>query len=233
MSQLLDATQDRREQRSRLATKERERVRVKVEREAAAARQQRLDALAREGDRAWTRVIAHVDAKKTTEYDAATALLSDLRDVSGRDGQQDLFTAQLCDLRQRYANRPALLGRLDRAGLRPLTCQLPTSPVSGCEGADRRLCQNSVEIYLGGGECGGYALPGGLVEIVPLQVKPLQVGQVEKFVGQVGQAVPGQVEATQSSPSADAGEHVGRERTAVRAPTTDRDVLDRGKRHGE
>lgn len=41
-----------------------------------------------------------------------------------------------------------------------------------------------VENYLGGGKCGGYALPGGLVKVVPTQVEPLQVRQVEKFVGQ-------------------------------------------------
>lgn len=115
--QLLDAAQDRREQRARQAARQRERQRVKAEREAAAARQRRLDALAREGDRAWTRVTAHIDAKKATEYDAATALLCDLRDVSDRDGHRDVFTAHLRELRQRHANRPALLERLNRAGL--------------------------------------------------------------------------------------------------------------------
>ena len=118
VGQLLDAAQNRREQRARLAARERERQRAKAEREAAAARQRRLDALAREGDRAWTRVTAHIDAKKATEYDAATALLCDLRDVTNRDGHADVFTAHLRELRRRYANRPALLERLDRAGLK-------------------------------------------------------------------------------------------------------------------
>jgi hypothetical protein len=118
VGQLLDAAQDRREQRARLAARERERQRAKAEREAAAARQRRLDALAREGDSAWTRVTAHIDAKKATGYDAATALLCDLRDVTNRDNQGDVFTAHLRELRRRYANRPALLERLDRAGLK-------------------------------------------------------------------------------------------------------------------
>lgn len=118
VGQLLDAAQDRRDQRARLAARERERQRANAEREAAAARQRRLDALAREGHCAWTRVTAHIDAKRATEYDAATALLCDLRDVSDRDGHRDVFTAHLRELRRRYANRPALLERLDRAGLK-------------------------------------------------------------------------------------------------------------------
>ncbi len=118
VGQLLEAAQERREHRARLAAAERERRRAKQERDAAEARQRRLDALVREGDRAWTRVTAHIDAKKSAEYDAATALLCDLREVSDRDGHRDTFTAHLRELRQRYGNRPALLERLDRAGLK-------------------------------------------------------------------------------------------------------------------
>jgi hypothetical protein len=44
--------------------------------------------------------------------------LTDLREVAGRDGQQVPFAARVRELRQRYANRPALLERLDRAGLK-------------------------------------------------------------------------------------------------------------------
>jgi hypothetical protein len=115
VGQLRDAARERREGRSRLAAKERERQQAKAQREAAVARQHRLDDLAREGDRAWQRVIALVEAKKVREYDAAVVLLCDLRDLSDRDGHRATFTARLRELRQRYGNRPALLERLDRA----------------------------------------------------------------------------------------------------------------------
>ncbi len=116
--QLLEAAQDRREHRARVAAEERERQQAKAQREAAAARQRRLDDLAREGDRAWQRVTALVDAKKAKEYDAAVALLCDLRDLGDCDDNRDMFTARLRELKQRYANRPALLERLDRAGFK-------------------------------------------------------------------------------------------------------------------
>ncbi len=118
VGQLLEAAQVRREARARAAATERERQRAKAERGAAEARQRRLDSLAREGDRVWTRVTALIEARKANEYDEATALLTDLREVADRDGQRSPFTARVRELRQRYANRPALLERLDRAGLR-------------------------------------------------------------------------------------------------------------------
>jgi hypothetical protein len=118
VGQLLDAAQVRREARARAAKEEREHQRAKAEREAAAARRRRLDALGHEGDHAWTRVEALVDAKKAKEYEQAAALLTDLREVCDHDGQRDTFLARLRELRRRYANRPALLERLDRAGLK-------------------------------------------------------------------------------------------------------------------
>ena len=118
VGQLLEAAQDRREHRARVAAEELERQRAKAQREAAAARQRRLDSLAREGERAWQRVTTLVDAKKAKEYDAAVALLSDLRDLSDREDNRAAFTARLRELRQRCGNRPALLERLDRAGLK-------------------------------------------------------------------------------------------------------------------
>jgi hypothetical protein len=117
VGELRDAARERREGRARLAAKERERQHAKAHREAAVARQHRLDDLAQEGDRAWQRVTALVEAKKVREYDAAVTLLCDLRDLSDRDGHRATFTARLRELRQRYGNRPALLERLDHANL--------------------------------------------------------------------------------------------------------------------
>jgi hypothetical protein len=116
--ELLDAAQQHREERELQAAQERERQRVLEERSAAAARERLLDALAREGEDAWRRVEALINTKKTREYDAAVELLRNLRDLSQRDGDPDTFQKRLQLLRQHYSNRPALLGRLDRAGLR-------------------------------------------------------------------------------------------------------------------
>jgi hypothetical protein len=118
VGELRDAARERREGRARLAAEERERQQAKAQREAAVARQHRLDDLAREGDWAWQRVTALVEAKKAKEYDAAAALLCDLRDLSDTEGHRATFTARLRELRQRYGNRPALLERLDRANLK-------------------------------------------------------------------------------------------------------------------
>jgi hypothetical protein len=118
VGELRDAARERREGRARLAAKERQRQQAKAQREAAVARRHRLDDLAEEGDRAWQRVTALVEAKKAKEYDAAAALLCDLRDLSDSEGHRATFTARLRELRQRYGNRPALLERLDRANLK-------------------------------------------------------------------------------------------------------------------
>jgi hypothetical protein len=117
VGQLLEAAQGRREHRARVAVEERERQRAKAQRDATAARQRRLDDLAREGEGAWRRVAALVDAKKAKEYNVAAALLCELRDLGDRDDARAAFTVRLRELRQRFANRPALLERLDRAGL--------------------------------------------------------------------------------------------------------------------
>ena len=84
---------------------------------AAAARNRRLDTLAGEGERSWRQVAELIDTKKVSQYDVAVTLLSDLRDLAARDGDPVTFATRLRELRTRYAGRPGLLQRLDRAGL--------------------------------------------------------------------------------------------------------------------
>lgn len=117
VAELLDAAQARREHREHHEAQERERVRVRAERDAAAERDRRLDALAAEGENAWVRVIQLIETKKTSEYDAAVSLLRELHELAWREGEPDTFDKRLHDLRQRYANRPALLHRINQAGL--------------------------------------------------------------------------------------------------------------------
>ncbi|MEV0561550.1 hypothetical protein [Dactylosporangium sp. NPDC050588] len=84
---------------------------------AAAAREQRLDDLATDPERAWQQVADLIATKKPKEYDAAVALLADLKALSERDGQRKTFRARIHQLCQEHARKPSLLDRLERAGL--------------------------------------------------------------------------------------------------------------------
>jgi hypothetical protein len=117
VAQLLEAAQRHRDERERRAARERERAQQERERVAAAARNRRLDTLAAEGERPWRQVMELIDTKKITQYDTAVTLLSDLHDLAGRDGDPGAFAKRVRELRTRYAGRPGLLQRLDRAGL--------------------------------------------------------------------------------------------------------------------
>jgi len=117
VAELLGAAQARREERERLAEQQADQERARRERQAAIARDRHLDALGRDEQQAWQRVSALIDTKKTREYDTAVELLTDLRDLSQRQGHPDVFEQHLQHLRQQYPNRPGLLDRLDRAGL--------------------------------------------------------------------------------------------------------------------
>lgn len=117
VAELLDAAQTHRRKREGLEAQEREQVRVRAERDAAAERDRRLDALAAEGENAWVRVTQLIETKKTSEYDAAVDLLRELHELAWREGEPDTFDKLLHDLRQRYANRPALLHRINQTGL--------------------------------------------------------------------------------------------------------------------
>jgi hypothetical protein len=117
VAQLLDAAARQREDRERRAAEERARQQAERERVAVAARTRRLNALAADGDLAWQRVTDLVDTKKTSQYDVAVTLLHDLYDLAARDGDPASFAKRVREIRARYANRPALLERLNRAGL--------------------------------------------------------------------------------------------------------------------
>jgi hypothetical protein len=117
VAQLLDAAERHRDEREHRAARERGRAQEERERVAAAARNRRLDTLAVDGERPWRQVTELIDTKKISQYDIAVTLLSDLRDLAGRDGDPVVFAKRLRELRTRYAGRPGLLQRLDRAGL--------------------------------------------------------------------------------------------------------------------
>jgi hypothetical protein len=90
---------------------------------AAAAVQQRLDELATDPEREWQRVADLIKTGKPKQYDAAVALLSELKALSERDDQRMAFRARIHLLSQEHARKPGLLTRLEHAGLyvRPTT----------------------------------------------------------------------------------------------------------------
>jgi hypothetical protein len=68
-------------------------------------------------DGGWTRVEAMIASRKPAEYDAAVALLEDLRDVAQRTDQGETFGTRLGALRTRHQRKSSLIDRIDQAGL--------------------------------------------------------------------------------------------------------------------
>jgi hypothetical protein len=113
---LYRAAQLRAESERRTAEAERT-AQARREAAAAARREEKLDALAVEGNAVWQRVEDLVAQAKPKLYAEAVDLLIDLRDLGQRDGDAGSFDRVLASLRERYAHRPALLRRVDEAGL--------------------------------------------------------------------------------------------------------------------
>lgn len=78
---------------------------------AEAARRKRLDALDRQGDKAWSRLDRLVDLK---EYDEAIRLTIDLRDLAQRAGRATTFEARLDEARKRHSRRRGYLDEVKR-----------------------------------------------------------------------------------------------------------------------
>jgi hypothetical protein len=87
------------------------------EREQEAARQRHLTGLARRERQTWQRVGALIGTTRPVDYDAAVALLVDLRDVSRRKGRAAEFAQRIGALRDAHAKKPSLLSRLSKAGM--------------------------------------------------------------------------------------------------------------------
>ncbi len=85
---------------------------------AVAKRIAELQAFAPREAEAWREVETLIEEKKAASYDKAVALLCKLHDLARYQGHEIDFQARLANLRARYANRPAFLDRLERAGLR-------------------------------------------------------------------------------------------------------------------
>ncbi|MEO8076300.1 MAG: hypothetical protein ABI818_08240 [Acidobacteriota bacterium] len=130
-------------ERRREAVREREaRSRAEREREEQAARDRCLAVLAKREGQAWQWVDTLIRTRLPGNYDAAVALLADLRDVSGRKkGRHAEFTQRIRTLRQAHATKPSLLARLMRAGLSPLP--VPPELVRRKNRLGFELCQSA------------------------------------------------------------------------------------------
>ncbi len=105
-------------EKRRKAARDREaRERERREREQQAVRQRYLTSLARRERQTWQRIDAFIGTTRPGDYDAAVALLADLRDVSTSKGRASEFTHRIGALRDAHAKKPSLLSRLRKAGL--------------------------------------------------------------------------------------------------------------------
>ncbi|HZC13022.1 MAG TPA: hypothetical protein VE270_03290 [Thermoleophilaceae bacterium] len=117
VAELLEAAERRAEERRRREAERAARERARREREAAEARERHLASLARREAEAWGEVEALIATKQPGKYDAAVALLRDLRDLAVRAGRRVEVEARLVRLREQHAKKPSLIGRLRAAGL--------------------------------------------------------------------------------------------------------------------
>ncbi|MET9200237.1 hypothetical protein [Gordonia sp. NPDC003585] len=87
------------------------------EQERAAAYERKIEQLASSQDVAWSQVDSLISARKPDHYDAAVALLTDLRTVAERGDSQARFTEQCSALRKAHSRKVTLIERLDLAGI--------------------------------------------------------------------------------------------------------------------
>ena len=117
VGELLEAAEQRAEERRRREAERAARERARQEREAAEARERHLTSLARREAEAWGEVEALIATKQPGKYDAAVALLKDLRELAVRSGRREEVEGRLGRLHEQHAKKPSLIGRLRAAGL--------------------------------------------------------------------------------------------------------------------
>lgn len=117
MAVLLDAAADLSMERRRQAEAEAAAREALREQQREAARQGRLDQLAKDPEAAWAEAGKLIGTKVPGRYDEAVTLLADLRELARSDGQAGEFERRFAALREEHLRRPSLIARFDRAGL--------------------------------------------------------------------------------------------------------------------
>jgi hypothetical protein len=114
VGELLSQAQARRDTRERVAQQHRARHAAERDRAAALARDKRLATLVDQQEQAWQRVDRLIAVRKAAEYDAAVALLSDLREVSRRQDRLEAYDQRVARLRLAHQRKTTFIERLDR-----------------------------------------------------------------------------------------------------------------------
>jgi hypothetical protein len=117
VAQLLERRDVRAAERERREAEKRAKEAARRAEGEARARAEHLDSLAGREAELWRRVEELIRATQPRLYNEAVALLTDLRDLSRREGSAEEFQSRLAELRERHHNKPSLRSRLDRAGL--------------------------------------------------------------------------------------------------------------------
>lgn len=117
VAELLDTAAELRAERRRRAEGEAAAREALRQQQREAARQRRLDELARDPETAWAQAGKLIGTKVPARYDDAVTLLADLRDLARRDGRAGEFERRFAALREEHLRKPSLIARFDRAGL--------------------------------------------------------------------------------------------------------------------
>lgn len=104
------------EMKALIHAKEKERQAQEAE-AARLAHIEKMKQLAREEASLWKSVDEHLLKATGASYDKAVTTLKDLQDLAEYQGKMPGFKAQMKSLRERYAGRKALIGRLNEAGV--------------------------------------------------------------------------------------------------------------------
>ena len=136
VGELLGAAKQRTEERRRREAERAARERARQEREAAEARERHLTSLARRETEAWGEVEALIATKQPGKYDAAVALLRDLRELAVRSGRREEVEATL--------GPPSRAARQEAEPHRP-----PTGGGPGRNRARRRARRAVKEVTIG------------------------------------------------------------------------------------
>jgi len=115
--ELLAAAEARRAAREQAEARAKEEARARRAAEQAAAYERHLQNLTGRKEETWQQVAELTVLSKPKEYDQATQLLRDLHVIAQREDDITAFTTRVRELRTRYAKRPSLMERLDKAGL--------------------------------------------------------------------------------------------------------------------
>jgi hypothetical protein len=117
VGELLAAASKLQDKRQQIEAERRNREKARKEAEAAKARAEHLAKLASRQPVAWKEVDTLIATKQPGNYDRATEILRDLRDLAAQSGSTTTFVGRLADVHAQHARKPSLIQRLVNAGL--------------------------------------------------------------------------------------------------------------------